>query len=186
MSECPDAASVFKALGDKSRLSIIRILLEGESYVERIASRLSLSNATVCHHLKKLEGAGLVQNHRTQFYQIYSVRRDLLDTSLFQLIGAMPAPDDDTRYRAGVIENFFELGKLKTLPSQQKKREIVLEYLLEQLPDQESYSEKEINEHIMQFFPDYCTLRREMIAFSLLKRSHETGEERYSKVSRQK
>ena len=82
MSECPDAASVFKALGDKSRLSIIRILLEGESYVERIASRLSLSNATVCHHLKKLEGAGLVQNHRTQFYQIYSVRRDLLDTSL--------------------------------------------------------------------------------------------------------
>ena len=183
MTECTDAASLFKALGDDSRLSILRILLEGESYVELIASRLSLSSATVCHHLKKLEAAGLVQCHRTQFYQIYSVRRQLLDRSLLQLIGTVPSPDDDTEYRREVIGNFFELGKLKNLPAQHKKREIVLQYMLEQMPPKDYYTEAEINAHIEKYHPDYCTIRREMLGFGLLQRSHETGEERYRTVS---
>ena len=42
-----DAVSIFKALGDESRLAIIRMLIEGESYVELIASRLELTSATV-------------------------------------------------------------------------------------------------------------------------------------------
>ena len=69
------ATAIFKALGDESRLAILRILLEEESYVELLASRLGLTSATVSFHLKKLEGAGLVSCRRTQFYQIYSVNR---------------------------------------------------------------------------------------------------------------
>ncbi len=183
MAECMDAVTLFKALGDESRLAILRILLDGESYVELIASRLALSSATVCHHLKKMEAAGLVQCHRTQFYQIYSVRREILGASLIQLIGTVPAPDDDTEYRSGVIENFFELGKLKNLPAQRKKRDIVLQYMLDQLPPKDSYTEKEINAHIGNYHPDYCTIRREMIACGLLRRSHASGEERYSKAA---
>ena len=182
MAEYPSAVSIFKALGDESRLAILRILLEGESYVELIASRLSLTSATVCHHLKKLESAGLVQCHRTQFYQIYSARREVLGVSLLQLIGTVPAPDDDTEYRRGVIEHFFSLGRLKNLPAQQKKRDIVLRYMLDQLPDKDCYTEKEINAHIAKYHDDYCTIRREMIACGILQRRHDTGAELYSKA----
>ncbi|MGN1345715.1 MAG: metalloregulator ArsR/SmtB family transcription factor [Eubacteriales bacterium] len=174
-----DAVTIFKALGDESRLSIVRMLLEGESYVELIASRLELTSATVSHHLKKLEAAGLVCCHRTQFYQIYSIRRDILDETLAGLIGTLPAMDDDTRYRQGVLDNFFEYGKLKQLPAQRKKREIVLNYILEPLSPEKSYTEREINEHIRQFHDDYCTIRREMISFGLMEREHKNGEEIY-------
>ena len=42
-----NATAIFKALGDESRLAILRILLEDESYVELLASRLGLTSATV-------------------------------------------------------------------------------------------------------------------------------------------
>lgn len=168
-----DTVAVFKALGDESRLAIVRMLLEGESYVELIASRLSLTSATVSHHLKKLEAAGLVECHRTQFYMIYSVKRELLATPLIDLIGTLPAQDDDTKYRESVIAAFFEYGKLKSLPAQRKKREVVLSHILEPLEKGRVYTEEEMNEHILRYNDDYCTIRREMIAFGLVQREHE-------------
>ena len=169
-----DTAAIFKALGDESRLAIIRMLIEGESYVELIASRLELTSATVSHHLKKLEGAGLVENHRTQFYMIYSVKREILSESLLALIGTLPAIDDDTKYKQSVIDAFFEYGRLKALPAQRKKREVVLRYILEPLEPGHTCTEQEMNEHIVKYNDDYCTIRREMIAFGLVKRDHET------------
>lgn len=169
-----DAAAIFKALGDESRLAIVRMLIAGESYVELIASRLNLTSATVSHHLKKLEAAGLVECHRTQFYMIYSVKRDILGETLIDLIGTLPALDDDTRYRQSVIDTFFEYERLKALPAQRKKREVVLRYILEPLETGRSYTEQEINEHIVKYNDDYCTIRREMISFGLVTREHET------------
>jgi len=168
-----DAAAVFKALGDESRLSIVRMLLEGESYVELIASRLNLTSATVSHHLKKLESAVLVECHRTQFYMIYSVKREVLAESLLNLIGTLPAQDDDTKYRQSVIDSFFEYGRLKNLPAQRKKREVVLSHILEPLEKGRIYTEQEMNEHILTYHEDYCTIRREMISFGLVTRYHE-------------
>ena len=164
------ATAVFKALGDESRLAILRILFEGESYVELLASRLGLTSATVSFHLKKLEAAGLVSCRRTQFYRICSVNREIFAQSLESLIGRTPEPDDDTRYRQSVIANFFENGRLKQLPAQQKKREVVLRHLLETLDPKQEYPEEEIDRHIERYFDDYCTVRREMIAFVMLSR----------------
>lgn len=164
------ATAIFKALGDESRLAILRILFEGESYVELLASRLGLTSATVSFHLKKLESAGLVSCRRTQFYRICSVNREIFVQSLESLIGRTPEPDDDTRYRQSVIANFFENGRLKQLPAQQKKREVVLRHLLETLDPKQEYPEEEIDRHIQGYFDDYCTVRREMIAFGMLSR----------------
>lgn len=170
MTDKIDAVSVFKALGDSSRLSILRILMEGESYVELIASRLSLTSATVSHHLKKLESAGLVECHRTQFYMIYSIKSELLSRTIADTIGSLPAPAGEDAYEQGVIDSFFEYGRLKSLPAQRKKREIVLRYILDALETGVPYTEEEINEHIKKFHGDYCTLRREMISCGLMKR----------------
>ncbi|MBP3292528.1 MAG: metalloregulator ArsR/SmtB family transcription factor [Clostridia bacterium] len=175
-----NALALFKALGDESRLRIVQILIQGESYVELIASRLGLTSATVSHHLKKLEEAGLVECHRTQFYMIYSLKPGVLGNTLEELIAEIPQDvDDDTKYRNSVIENFMPRGTLKQLPAQQKKREIILRHILSKLEKKDSYTEKEINEHIKQFHDDYCFLRREMIALGMMTRDHESGEERY-------
>lgn len=165
------ALAVFKALGDESRLAILRILLTEDSYVELLASRLGLTSATVSFHLKKLESAGLVTCSRTQFYRIYSANREVFGATLASLVGTVPQPDDDTRYREEVLAAFFENGKLSKMPSQQKKREIVLRHLLGFLDPDREYREKELDTLLEEVsVPDYCFVRREMIAFGMLAR----------------
>ena len=49
---------LLKLLADETRLEILNILLREDSYVEKLACELSLTPATICYHLKKMEGAG--------------------------------------------------------------------------------------------------------------------------------
>ena len=58
------ALKLFKCLGDRSRLQILKSLLEEDMYVERLAERLELTPATVSFHLKKLLDAGAVSSRR--------------------------------------------------------------------------------------------------------------------------
>ena len=64
---------LLKILADETRLEIIGILLKEDSYVEKIAFELSLTPATICYHLKKMEQAGVVCCSRSQFYIIYQM-----------------------------------------------------------------------------------------------------------------
>ncbi len=183
MEEKPCALQIFKALGDESRLRIVGMLTHGEAYVELIASRLGLTSATVSHHLKKLEEAGLVECHRTQFYMIYSLAENALSPTLAELIKGAEQPfDDDVKYKTAVIETFMPFGKLTQLPSQNKKREVILRHILSQLKKKDAYTESEIDEHIKRFHDDYCCIRREMISFGLLSREHESGVELYHRT----
>lgn len=55
---------VLKALADENRLSIVRMLADGEHCVCDLATGLDLSDALVSHHLKRLRDAGLVKTRR--------------------------------------------------------------------------------------------------------------------------
>lgn len=67
-------------------------------------------------------------------------------------------------YQASVMKAFINKeGKLKSIPSQKKKKLVVLEYLVRQLEENTSYSEAEINEFIKTYHEDFCTIRREFI-----------------------
>jgi DNA-binding transcriptional ArsR family regulator len=72
------AASIrlFKALGDESRLRILRLLGAGDLYLTEIAERMGLSKPTVSHHLALLRAAGLVTITEAGALTYYSLRRD--------------------------------------------------------------------------------------------------------------
>jgi DNA-binding transcriptional ArsR family regulator len=72
------AASVrlFKALGDESRLRILRLLASGDLYMTEIAERMGLSKPTVSHHLAQLRAAGLVTITDAGALTYYTLRRD--------------------------------------------------------------------------------------------------------------
>ncbi|MBQ8431380.1 MAG: metalloregulator ArsR/SmtB family transcription factor [Clostridia bacterium] len=168
------AIELLKALSDGTRLDIINILAKQDSYVEQLAATLSLAPATVCYHLKKMEQVGLVTSARSQFYIIYSLNQKAFDRTLRELV-ICPArvPDADEKYRREVLEHFFRYGKLTTIPVQRKKREIVLQKLLERFAVGIDYTEREVSEILAEYHEDYCTLRREMIACGLMTRDHE-------------
>ena len=71
-----------------------------------------------------------------------------------------------------VIANFIKNGRFRTLPAQRKKRNYILEYILRQFEFNRVYNEPEINEKIMEFHDDFCTVRREFIMEKMMTRSH--------------
>ena len=76
-----NTADIFKALGDPSRLKIIKlILLKGNNLcVGMIAHKLEISQPAISQHLKILKNAGIVEAERMGFHMHYKVKKDALD-----------------------------------------------------------------------------------------------------------
>ena len=166
--------ALLKLLADETRLEILNILLREDSYVEKLACELSLTPATICYHLKKMESAGIVNCSRSQFYMIYSLNREIFDKPIYELIKKEdPIAVTEEKYKKEVLSHFMKYGRLVQIPTQRKKREIVLREIAKQFEEGKKYSEKEVSEIIRAFHEDYCTIRREMIACGIMAREKE-------------
>lgn len=170
-----EVIALFKCLSDRSRLQILKSLLQGPMYVELLAERLNLTPPTISFHLKKLESVGLVYSVKEQYYIIYHLNEKSLDRKMIDLIREESAEIEqqaqrEENYRKKVLESFFEYGKLKTIPVQRKKRLIILQEICNSFEKGRKYTEKEVNLIIADFHDDFCTLRREMIAEKLMAR----------------
>ena len=173
-----EAIALFKALADKSRLQILKSLAMEDMYVERLAQRLDLTPATISFHLKKLAQAGAVSSYKSQYYTMYPLNREVLNTGILELILEKSEESDtqaqrDAAYRQKVIDSFFEYGKLKSIPVQRKKERVILEFLAEKFEFGRIYTEREVNLIIADFHDDFCTLRRDMISEKLLDRNRD-------------
>jgi hypothetical protein len=65
---------------------------------------------------------------------------------------------------------------LKTLPSQRKKLQAVLRYVVRGFDTGMRYSEKQVNEILARYHSDTATLRRELVGFGLMQREGGGGE----------
>ncbi len=83
---------LFKALGDESRLRILRLLSGGDLYLTEIADRMGLSKPTVSHHLAQLRVAGLVTITEEGSLTYYSLRRDRIADAGAELARALGEP----------------------------------------------------------------------------------------------
>ena len=165
---------LLKLLADETRLLILNRLMCDDSYAEKLACELSLTSATICYHLKKLEAGGLVSSKRSQFCMIYSLNREIFEKPIYELIKiGESVTDPDEKYRREILSNFFRYGKLKQLPAQRKKREIVLREIAKSFDPEKVYSENEVNDIIHTFHEDHCLIRREMIALGIMERENE-------------
>lgn len=144
-------------------------------YVELLAERLGLSTSTISFHLKKLMDANIVSCKKEQYYTIYSLNEEILTMNLKDLIKDDRNEEEildqrEERYREKVIDSFFKYNKLKNLPVQKKKKQIVLEKIVESFEKDRTYTEKEVNLIIADFHDDFCTIRRDLIGFNLMER----------------
>lgn len=62
-----------KALGDETRLGIIKLLGIREMCVCELTAALGVSQPNLTHHVKKLESAGLVESERRGKWVYYSL-----------------------------------------------------------------------------------------------------------------
>ncbi len=83
----PPAAVVrlHRALGDETRLRILKLLAGNDLYLTEIAQHLELSKPTIKHHLALLRAAGLVTVVEAGAVIYYSLRRDRIEASSAEL-----------------------------------------------------------------------------------------------------
>ncbi|MEW5871108.1 MAG: metalloregulator ArsR/SmtB family transcription factor [Chloroflexota bacterium] len=167
-------AQFFTALGHPARLLILNLVQMKPRHGEELAAILALKPATISHHLAKLTEVGLLHARKDQYYHTYSLVKDGLDKSLEEWI-RMPQPGlsvqvEEDAYRKKVLATFFKRGRLVQIPAQLKKRQIILERLVEAFEPDHDYSEHQVNQILLEFHEDVASLRRYLVSEGLMKR----------------
>jgi ArsR family transcriptional regulator, arsenate/arsenite/antimonite-responsive transcriptional repressor len=74
--EVEDAARVFRALGDETRVRIVSLLVQGELCVCHIEEALGCPQSTISRHLAVLRSARIVRTRREGAWVHYSLDRE--------------------------------------------------------------------------------------------------------------
>ena len=167
-------AQLFKALGHPTRLLIMNLVKIKPRHGEELAAILKLKPATISHHLAILSRAGLLSSKKDQYYQIYTPNNDSLQPTLEEMV-TLPQPGLPTRveedaYRNKVLKTFLKKGRLVSIPAQLKKRQIIYETIVEEFEPNRRYSEREVNQILVEFHDDVASLRRGLISQKLMQR----------------
>ncbi|NJD59457.1 MAG: ArsR family transcriptional regulator [Anaerolineales bacterium] len=167
----------FKALADANRLKIVGLLAQKPYTVEQLAAMLEVRPPTVSHHLKMLSEAGLVSAKAESYYNLYQLEPGVLEQIARRLVAqdklpSMAAEVDLQAYDRMVLHNILlPDGRLKVIPAQRKKREVVLKHILKDFEPGIHYTEAQVNEILSHYHADTATLRREMITYKFMQRS---------------
>ena len=84
-----------------------------------------------------------------------------------------PAPEDAAaKFGAQVMRAFVIDGRLRSIPAQQRKRAVILGWLLERcFPEDRPYPEREVNMALALVHPDVAALRRYLVDAGLMTRA---------------
>ncbi|GMA15741.1 DUF2087 domain-containing protein [Deinococcus metallilatus] len=164
-------AAVFRALSHPARLTLLRLIWTEPLPGETLARLMNLAPATVSHHLAGLAEAGLTTVRQEGHHRLHGANRAALDVTLAALIrGEANAPAPEDPYRARVLRAFLKDGRLTRIPAQRKKRDVILVELANLFEPGRTYTEREVNDILAGFHPDFFTLRRELVGLGLLAR----------------
>jgi DNA-binding transcriptional ArsR family regulator len=158
---------VFKGLADPTRLRIAAAMIDRPRCGQDLAAEAGVSAATVSHHLKVLDKAGLLRETRQPPYVFYQLDVETLSQAIraavpskMRTLATTPPVDESTRQ---VLRAFFDGTRVLALPAQRRKKDLVLEEMLRRIPRRREYTEPELNAFISVMFEDFCTVRREWI-----------------------
>jgi ArsR family transcriptional regulator len=168
-------AALFKALGHPVRLLILNLVKMRPRHTEELASILLLKPATVSFHLSQLHEAGLLRSRKDQYYQVYSLKGGTLRKPLSDIV-FLAQPElatevEEDAYRKSVLETFVRRGRLTRIPAQRRKRQIILEGLAEEFEPHREYTEREVNQILVEFHDDVAALRRGLVEEGLMDRA---------------
>ncbi|HIK07728.1 MAG TPA: metalloregulator ArsR/SmtB family transcription factor [Trichormus sp. M33_DOE_039] len=175
----------FKALADESRLKILGILANQECSVEELAALMQLKEPTVSHHLAKLRELNLVTMRpegNSRIYQLDSEVLQSISKEIFttEQLASLIEDVDTEAWESKVLKNYLEIEhsstgivqSLKEIPASRKKRLVILKWLANKFELGVHYSEREVNDLLKTYHPDYATLRRELIGYQLMQREN--------------
>jgi hypothetical protein len=109
---------------------------------------------------------------------VYRLEKSALEQAARRLRAQDPFPSATSETEAGAYERkvwhdfLTPEGRLKTIPAQRKKLDIILRRLAQEFQPGVRYPEKLVNEILKNYHDDTARLRRELIGARLLQREH--------------
>ena len=86
--------SLFRALADTQRRTILRVLRGGEHAAGELAEALGLAPATLSHHLSLLRNAGLVRVRRDGRQRIYALNTSVMEDAMVWMAELLKPPSE--------------------------------------------------------------------------------------------
>ena len=170
-----DLVRFFKALGEPNRLKIAGLLARQPQTVEQLAKLLDLGASTVSHHLSRLADAGLVSARAESYYNIYSLKTEVLTEMAKSLLREAEQPREHDRdleaFDKKVLSTFTTPdGRIKAFPVQEKKFLVLLRHVLKAFDPGIRYPEKRVNQILANFNEDTARLRRSLVDHKFMAR----------------
>ncbi|WP_079526020.1 ArsR/SmtB family transcription factor [Halobacillus hunanensis] len=97
--ELENAAQTLKLLGDRTRLTIMGLIKDGECCVCEFVEVLQMSQPSISQHLRKLRDAGLVKEQRRGQWIFYTINTAHPTSPIVQQI-LEQIPDQKEKLRA--------------------------------------------------------------------------------------
>jgi hypothetical protein len=154
-----DAAAIVGLLAEPERLRVLAALVLGARTPADIGGATGLDARAVGRGLQKLRAAGLIDDD--------GVRVELFKEAAR---AAAPASEDV----GDVVGRFIKDGRLVSLPAQESKRRLVLEYVAQTFEPGRRYPEREVDAVLRAWTEggttDHAALRRYLVDHQLLAR----------------
>lgn len=157
----------FQVFGNESRLKIIGHLANGDRSVGELAELLGLKEPTISHHLADMKALGLVTVRPEGNLRIYHLDGKALERmgkdifaqpNLAALVDARDLTEEER-----ILRTWVKNGRIVDIPAQEKKKQIILRWVAEQIDPDRRWTEKEFSEWLSQFNEDYAFLRRYLV-----------------------
>lgn len=157
----------FQVFSNESRLKLIGHLANGEKSVGELADLLGVKEPTVSHHLAELKGIGLVDVRAEGTMRIYRLKTKALEEMSKDIfaqnnLAALVKPAEMTDEER-VLRTWVKNGRIVGIPAQEKKKQILIRWLANQIDPQRRWTEKEFSEWLKQYNEDYAFLRRYLV-----------------------
>ena len=160
---------------NRAVIKVLGSLCDEPLPLHTLALAAGVSEAEAMRQISSLKEAGLL----VETFAADGFRWQYQPSALHEALAALrqdakPAglSEEWTAEEAKVLGDFFAHGRLKTIPAQRKKKDMVVRYLAQQFELGRTYTEQEVNFKLLDFHEDYATLRREMVDGKLMRRGN--------------
>lgn len=157
----------FQVFADESRLKMIGYLANGDYSVGELAELIGLKEPTISHHLAQMKALGIVNVEPEGTKRIYSLNGRSLE-AISKDIFAQPnlanlVPTSELSKDERILRTWVKDGRITGIPSQERKKQVIVHWLAQQIDPDRRWTEKEFSEWLSQFNEDYAFFRRYLV-----------------------
>lgn len=167
---------ILRVFADPKKVKLLGQLCDEALPLHTLARAAGLSEAETMGLVQSLKEAGLLDETFAHDGFRWRYKPSAIFEALRETRSAAAGPSDlppgASAFDARVLGDFFVGGRLKSIPVQRKKREVVLRYLAEKFDRERTYTEQEVSVLLLNYHEDYASLRREMVDTGLMERAN--------------